>query len=197
MDRNARHARPRSSSRSSGASTSSLGKFPPTCILFSRERETAEISETATFDFDELPTVAHPGRPSYTHAEHTGGFSGRWRGYVARQSVGLGTTKDWQTDAVWDNFDSAQSCRVAQHTQSSLPAASVRRSCWIVDAILRREGEARATATSTGGPPMLRTPLIELGPAVSLNPFAQHADEPVLTLGYSGDKKTKGAALVF
>lgn len=86
---------------------------------------------------------------------------------------------------------------VRHNTQISLSFASPRRSYRIVGAVVRRGGEAHASTTSAGGRPMPPTPLIELGSAVSLNPFTQHADEPVLTLGYSGDKKTKGAALVF
>lgn len=87
---------------------------------------------------------------------------------------------------------------VARHnTQSALPV------------VLIAEGLGQFTLFAEGGQkrvpgrprpvasPILRTPPIELRSAVSLNHFAQHADRSVLTFGYSGDKKTKGAALVF
>jgi hypothetical protein len=51
----------------------------PRCAFCFCSRETAEISETAMFDSDEPSTVAHPARPSYTHAGDNGGFGGRRR----------------------------------------------------------------------------------------------------------------------
>jgi len=61
LDRNARRARPRSSSRSSGASTSSLGKSPASCIVmffFERDRRIAEIPVTADY---RLRRLSNPG----------------------------------------------------------------------------------------------------------------------------------------
>lgn len=78
------------------------------CAFCFYSRETAEISETATFDADEPPTVAHPGRPSYTHRRAMEDSAGYVEDvYSPGNQWGSEIARDRHTDAAWEILDAA------------------------------------------------------------------------------------------
>ena len=168
MDRNARPARRRSSSRSSAASTSSLGKFPATCVVFlvlfregppNRSIPRRSISTTATvaprtLDHDWTANSASPTTGHYDRWRGSFGASGAYGEGVSdngasmnRELLPASTARDKHGGPICTLLYSGSS-QVVHLLFSAVRAGKWKRSRWEFTASLVRNNETTTLPTT-------------------------------------------------